>query len=124
MDMPEMITCRDCGTLFAFTTGEQRFFESRGWEKPFRCEACREAKKRRRAEAEKYAGIRETMRSSSYKKRDTKGTFINRSGSTFESVSTIYWPFGDILEYDDLTDPDLIALQDCYGRPSYFDFLG
>ena len=124
METTEMITCRDCGTPFEFTPGEQRFYESKGWAKPFRCEACRVAKKRRRAEAEKYAGIRETMRCSSYMKRDTKGNHLNRSGSTFEPVSTIYWPFDDILEYDDLTDPDLIALQDCFGRPAYYEFLG
>ena len=119
MDMSEIITCRDCGTEFEFTSGEQRFYESQGWAKPFRCKACRAAKKQRRAEAEKYACLREVMRNSSYKKRDTKGTFLNRSGSTWETVCFGYMPYDDILECDELTDPELILYRDYDGNPVY-----
>ena len=40
------IQCSDCGATFAFTTGEQEFFASRGFtNEPKRCVQCRKAKK-------------------------------------------------------------------------------
>ena|SRR5579862_2267999 len=40
------LTCRDCGQDFAFTSGEQEFFASRGFtNEPSRCPACRAARK-------------------------------------------------------------------------------
>ena len=42
------MTCRDCSESFVFTSGEQEFYASKGWEnKPTRCEACKKAKKAR-----------------------------------------------------------------------------
>ncbi len=119
METTEMITCRDCGTPFEFTPGEQRFYESKGWPKPIRCEACRVAKKRRYAEAAKYAGIREVMRNSSCKKRDTKGTFLNRSGWPWDVVDYMYMPYNDTLEYDEPTDPELVLYRDYDGNPVF-----
>ena len=44
----ETLSCRDCAEDFVFTSGEQEFYASKGWEnKPTRCEACRTAKKAR-----------------------------------------------------------------------------
>ncbi|MBE0481021.1 MAG: zinc-ribbon domain containing protein [Dehalococcoidia bacterium] len=41
------LTCRDCGTEFTFTAGEQEFFRSRGLlNEPGRCPACRSARRR------------------------------------------------------------------------------
>lgn len=35
------LTCRDCGTRFAFTVGEQAFYSERGFVAPVRCPDCR-----------------------------------------------------------------------------------
>ena len=44
----ETLSCRDCAEDFVFTSGEQEFYASKGWEnKPTRCEACKMAKKAR-----------------------------------------------------------------------------
>jgi CxxC-x17-CxxC domain-containing protein len=40
------LTCRDCGQQFAFTAGEQEFFQSRGLtNEPGRCPECRATRK-------------------------------------------------------------------------------
>ncbi|MDZ4803248.1 MAG: zinc-ribbon domain-containing protein, partial [Candidatus Eisenbacteria bacterium] len=40
------ITCRDCGTSFVFTAGEQAFYQQKGFSnEPTRCPSCRRAKK-------------------------------------------------------------------------------
>jgi CxxC-x17-CxxC domain-containing protein len=40
------LTCRDCGQQFAFTAGEQEFYQSRGLTNdPGRCPDCRAANK-------------------------------------------------------------------------------
>ena len=48
------LTCRDCGQEFAFTSGEQEFFASRGFQNdPSRCPSCRAT---RRQSGGDYAG--------------------------------------------------------------------
>ena len=43
------MTCRDCGQQFAFTAGEQEFYQSRGLTNdPGRCPNCRSAHKQTR----------------------------------------------------------------------------
>lgn len=43
------LTCRDCGEAFAFSSGEQAFFASKGLTNdPQRCTTCRAAAKRAR----------------------------------------------------------------------------
>ncbi|MEA2513471.1 MAG: hypothetical protein QOJ59_2958 [Thermomicrobiales bacterium] len=42
------ITCRDCGQHFSFTSGEQAFYQERGYTEPQRCPSCRAAKKAQR----------------------------------------------------------------------------
>ncbi len=40
------ITCKDCGTEFVFTAGEQQFYAEKGFtNQPVRCLACRKARK-------------------------------------------------------------------------------
>ena len=40
------ITCKDCGTAFTFTAGEQEFFAEKGFDnEPTRCKSCRTARK-------------------------------------------------------------------------------
>jgi len=46
------LTCRDCGTAFVFTAGEQEFHASKGFENmPSRCPDCRAARKASRGDA-------------------------------------------------------------------------
>ena len=50
------LTCRDCGQQFAFTAGEQEFYQSRGlMNKPGRCPECRSARKQSRGDSGGYA---------------------------------------------------------------------
>lgn len=43
------LSCRDCGSEFVFTTGEQEFYKEKGFEnEPVRCPDCRRAKKQQR----------------------------------------------------------------------------
>jgi CxxC-x17-CxxC domain-containing protein len=40
------LTCRDCGSEFVFTAGEQEFYAQKGFtNEPTRCPACRQARK-------------------------------------------------------------------------------
>ncbi len=43
------LACRDCGTNFEFTEGEQDFYSQRGYSEPVRCPDCRAAKKTARS---------------------------------------------------------------------------
>jgi hypothetical protein len=46
------IQCSDCGASFAFTTGEQEFYQAKGFtNEPKRCPFCRKANKDRRADS-------------------------------------------------------------------------
>lgn len=54
------LTCRDCGKTFAFTTGEQEFYQSRGlMNEPTRCPECRAAKRQQRSGGGYGGGSRE-----------------------------------------------------------------
>ncbi|MBN1368468.1 MAG: zinc-ribbon domain containing protein [Dehalococcoidales bacterium] len=49
------IRCSDCGTSFTFSSGEQEFFQSKGYtNEPKRCPACRQAKKLERNGSSNY----------------------------------------------------------------------
>ena len=54
----ETLGCVDCNSQFIFTSGEQQFFASKGFQnKPNRCPECRNARKAQRgAGAGGYAG--------------------------------------------------------------------
>ncbi|MDQ6674016.1 MAG: zinc-ribbon domain containing protein [Chloroflexota bacterium] len=44
------LTCRDCNATFVFTSGEQEFYASRGFDnQPSRCPSCRMARKLERS---------------------------------------------------------------------------
>jgi N-acetylglutamate synthase-like GNAT family acetyltransferase len=46
------IQCSDCKTSFTFTSGEQEFFQAKGFtNEPKRCPSCRQANKARRSES-------------------------------------------------------------------------
>lgn len=40
------LICKECGSEFVFTAGEQEFYEAKGFvNEPQRCKACRDARK-------------------------------------------------------------------------------
>jgi CxxC-x17-CxxC domain-containing protein len=46
----EMLNCVDCAREFVFSSGEQQFFEQKGFQnKPNRCPDCRQARKQMRS---------------------------------------------------------------------------
>ena len=50
MYVDETLICVDCGREFVFSSGEQRFYEQKGFQnKPNRCPDCRQARKAMRA---------------------------------------------------------------------------
>jgi len=47
------IVCKDCGTEFVFTAGEQEFYAEKGFQnEPVRCKECRIARKNRNGNRE------------------------------------------------------------------------
>lgn len=43
------LVCKDCGSEFVFTVGEQQFYAEKGFEnEPQRCPNCRKARKQQR----------------------------------------------------------------------------
>jgi CxxC-x17-CxxC domain-containing protein len=51
------LTCRECGQSFAFTTGEQEFFASKGFtNEPSRCPECRAVRTRSRGDSYSSGG--------------------------------------------------------------------
>lgn len=46
------LICKDCGSEFIFTAGEQEFYAEKGFtNEPQRCKACRNARKNARGES-------------------------------------------------------------------------
>ncbi|HUG14550.1 MAG TPA: zinc-ribbon domain containing protein [Thermomicrobiales bacterium] len=53
--------CRDCGSEFLFTAGEQEFYSERGFVPPSRCPDCRSNRRREReALASQATSVRST----------------------------------------------------------------
>jgi len=51
------LTCRDCGQAFVFTSGEQEFHASKGFQnEPSRCRDCRAARKAERGDGYSSGG--------------------------------------------------------------------
>lgn len=45
------LICRDCGSEFVFTAGEQQFYAEKGFQnEPVRCKGCRDSKKSARGD--------------------------------------------------------------------------
>jgi CxxC-x17-CxxC domain-containing protein len=60
------LTCRDCGTAFTFTAGEQAFYAEKGFaNEPTRCPNCRQARKQNRG-GDSYGGSSNYGGGSSY----------------------------------------------------------
>src|SRR5919198_5258546 len=56
MSTDTILTCRDCGQTFTFTSGEREFFASRGYSEPARCPDCRARRKADRQSGSSYGG--------------------------------------------------------------------
>jgi CxxC-x17-CxxC domain-containing protein len=57
MTQDKVLTCRDCGNQFVFTTGEQEFYAQRGFtNEPGRCPECRATRKAQRGDSGGYGG--------------------------------------------------------------------
>lgn len=59
MKKDKIIICQDCQSEFAWTVGEQEFYEEKGLEEPVRCPVCRATF--RAAQRDKFKGkVRES----------------------------------------------------------------
>ncbi|MGI6175957.1 MAG: zinc-ribbon domain containing protein [Christensenellales bacterium] len=46
MYQDKTLICKDCGSEFVFTTGEQEFYAEKGFQnEPVRCKECRDSRK-------------------------------------------------------------------------------
>ncbi|NLK68608.1 MAG: cytochrome C551 [Clostridiaceae bacterium] len=53
----KIIVCKDCGSDFTFTEGEQEFYKEKGFEnEPQRCPDCRRARKAQRNNRGNHGG--------------------------------------------------------------------
>ena len=76
------ITCRDCGTEFVFTAGEQEFYAQKGFtNEPSRCSACRQQRKAGGG-SRTSTGYRE-----SYGERDSYGGYTSRAPRELHSAT-------------------------------------
>ena len=68
------LTCRDCGTQFVFTAGEQEFYAQKGFtNEPTRCPSCRQARKQGGGRSSGGYGDRDSYSSGGYSDRDSYG---------------------------------------------------
>src|SRR5689334_11202854 len=76
------LTCRDCGTQFVFTAGEQEFYAQKGFtNEPTRCPSCRQARKQGGGGRSGGGyGDRESYGGGGYGDRDSYGGGGRRSG--------------------------------------------
>src|SRR5215207_5283063 len=75
------ITCRDCGTEFIFTSGEQEFYAQKGFtNEPTRCPSCRQQRKASGGGRSGGYGSRDSYSSSSYDDGDSYGGGGGRGG--------------------------------------------
>lgn len=50
----QKLICQDCGREFAFSAGEQKFYQEKGFEPPKRCPDCRKKRKNPSTDKESY----------------------------------------------------------------------
>ena len=78
------LTCRDCGTQFVFTAGEQEFYAQKGFtNEPTRCPSCRQARKASGGGRGSYS--RDSYSSGGY---DDGGSYGGRSSGPREMHTT------------------------------------
>jgi CxxC-x17-CxxC domain-containing protein len=72
----KVLVCRDCGSEFVFSAGEQDFYATRGFSEPTRCPDCRAARKSARESGGTVA------QSGDYGQRSTSGRSTMGSSSS------------------------------------------
>ncbi len=89
------LTCRDCNATFVFTSGEQEFYASRGFDNPpSRCPSCRAARKAERSNSfapSTYA----TGNLGSYNAAPRRELFITTCASCNGEARVPFQPRGD-----------------------------
>lgn len=74
------LTCRDCGTQFVFTAGEQEFYAQKGFtNEPSRCPSCRQSRKQNAGRSTGY-GDRDSYSSGGYGDREGYGSRRSSGG--------------------------------------------
>ncbi|TYQ16105.1 UNVERIFIED_CONTAM: putative zinc ribbon protein [Acetivibrio alkalicellulosi] len=69
--MPDKnLICKDCGSEFIFSEGEQTFYKEKGFEnEPQRCTTCRQAKKQQKRSNNNYNRDNRTTSNRGYSNR-------------------------------------------------------
>jgi CxxC-x17-CxxC domain-containing protein len=87
----KILTCRDCGTSFPFTAGEQQYYQEKGFtNQPGRCPACRRANKASRA-----GGSRSSSSSSGYAGRSERTMHPATCSACGKETMVPFVPRGD-----------------------------
>ena len=85
------LTCRDCNATFVFTSGEQEFYASRGFDnQPGRCPACRMARKAERSNAAPAGGF-----AGGYAPAPRREMFVTTCASCNGEARVPFQPRGD-----------------------------
>ena len=87
------LTCRDCNATFVFTSGEQEFYASRGFDNPpSRCPSCRAARK---AERSNSFGPSSYATTGSYTATPRRELFVTTCASCHGEARVPFQPRGD-----------------------------
>jgi CxxC-x17-CxxC domain-containing protein len=91
MSVDTILTCRDCGQAFTFTSGEQDFYAARGYSEPSRCADCRAQRK-----AERDSGGHGSYSSGGgYSSRGSREMFSATCSSCGKEAQVPFQPSGD-----------------------------
>ena len=89
------LTCRDCNSTFVFTSGEQEFYASRGFDNPpGRCPNCRAVRKAERSGAS-YGGTTSYTTSGSYTATPRRELFVTTCANCGGEARVPFQPRGD-----------------------------
>jgi CxxC-x17-CxxC domain-containing protein len=85
------LTCRDCNSTFVFTSGEQEFYASRGFDNPpGRCPSCRAARK-----AERSGSYSAATYTTSYTAAPRRELFLTTCANCGGEARVPFQPRGD-----------------------------
>jgi CxxC-x17-CxxC domain-containing protein len=88
------LTCRDCNSTFVFTSGEQEFYASRGFDNPpGRCPTCRAARKAERSGA--YTASSYASGSGGYAAAPRRELFLTTCANCGGEARVPFQPRGD-----------------------------
>ena len=87
------LSCRDCNATFVFTSGEQEFYASRGFDNPpSRCPSCRAARK---AERSNSFGPTSYASNGGYSAAPRREMFVTTCASCNGEARVPFQPRGD-----------------------------